>query len=282
MDPPRGGPWLAAQTLNPLPPLTLSVLTDIDHLVNYHIFANEVQMVPLFQSASAAAGRPITNLCAIIDMGGMTLKLSTAVTRSYITRMIGIDSKHYPETLGRMFIINVPTIFSIAWALIAPFLDERTQNKIEIISSESAWKKRLRECVDADKLPVEYGGTLDVPVFPPSRTRQTAVDAGKSFEELTDAVAAGTSVTFKWFSRPGDMIFSVAFERTGAAGRVVLEAPADHPTCEKKQVVLTLKAPADGRFVCTWNNSKGWWRRELFHRWDVTDSATGKPLRAAA
>lgn len=255
------------------------MLTDIEHLVDYHVFANEAQMVPLFNSASAAAGRPITNLFAIIDMGGMTLKLSSSTTRSYIQRMIGIDSAHYPETLGKMFIINVPTFFQIAWALICPFLDERTQNKIEIISSESAWKKRLRECIDVDKLPVEYGGTLDARVFPPSRTQKTPVDAGKTFVEKTDAVAAGTTVTFRWFSRPGDMVFSVGFERAGSSELAVLEAAVDYPTSEKKQVVVTATAPADGRFVCTWNNTRGWWRREVFHRWDLT-TADGKPLRA--
>jgi hypothetical protein len=38
-----------------------------------------------------------------------------------------------------MFIINAPTVFSAAWAIIRPFLDERTQNKIEIFASEGAW-----------------------------------------------------------------------------------------------------------------------------------------------
>ena len=99
--------------------------------------------------------------------------------------MIGIDSKHYPETLGRMFIINVPTIFSVPWAILKPFLDERTQRKIEVFSSVSAWKKRLREVVEPRDLPVDFGGELPVQVCPGSRTRKTNVAAGASFSDAT-------------------------------------------------------------------------------------------------
>ena len=52
--------------------------TDFDKLVNYHVWQNEAQMMPLFDSASKAAGKPITTLCAIVDMGGMSTKLSTS------------------------------------------------------------------------------------------------------------------------------------------------------------------------------------------------------------
>ena len=227
--------------------LRAPVHTDIEKLIDYHTWQNEVQMVPLYDSASKAAGKPITTLCAIVDMGGMSSKISTssawvrtgpapahplhcqrpltphshshpltpptpsAATRKYVTTMIGIDSKHYPETLGRMFLINAPLIFSAAWMLIQPFLDERTQKKIEIISSESAWKKRLRECIDPAQLPAEYGGDAKVPVFPGSRTRKTTVAAGKRFHAASEAVAAGASVRFRWFCRPGDIGFALHF-----------------------------------------------------------------------
>ena len=55
-----------------------AVHTDFDKLVNYHVWQNEAQMMPLFDSASKAAGKPITTLCAIVDMGGMSTKLSTS------------------------------------------------------------------------------------------------------------------------------------------------------------------------------------------------------------
>jgi len=202
--------------------------------------------------------------------------------------MIGIDSKHYPETLGRMFIINVPTIFSIAWALIAPFLDERTQKKIEIFASESAWKKRLRECIDPAKLPEEYGGDNKVPVYPGSKTRRGTVASGKTLTAKTDTLSAGTTIRWRWFSRPSDLSFSVNFVPLaggGGGGAPASPPPSysspSHPDSEKKTVDVTLTAPGPGHFVAVWGNTSGWmgWKREVFYRWDeVLSGGKIKPV----
>ena len=208
--------------------------------------------------------------------------------------MIGIDSKHYPETLGRMFLINAPGIFSLSWALIKPFLDERTQRKIEIISSPSAWKKRLREAIDPRDLPVDFGGDLPVQVFPGSRTKKTNVSAGAKFSEATDSLPAGTAVRFRWFCRPADVSFAVRFVRAeggggsgssssssgGGGGGAAAEGEplhekAAHPASDKEVVDVVLTAPAAGKFVATWSNKQGWWARDIFHRWD--EMVGGKP-----
>ena len=205
--------------------------------------------------------------------------------------MIGIDSKHYTETLGRMFLINVPFIFSAAWMLIQPFLDERTQKKIEIISSESAWKKRLREVIDPAVLPAEYGGDCKVAVFPGSRTRKSTLAAGKSFHVATEVFPKGAVVRFRWFCRPGDIGFQLHFvkgQRPGGGGgggggggdgsaesappppegSTSLYAAAAHPNSEKALVDVQGTAPEEGYFVGSWNNSQGWWSRDVFHRTD--------------
>jgi len=218
--------------------------------------------------------------------------------------MIGIDSKHYPETLGRMFLINVPFIFSAAWMLIQPFLDERTQKKIEIISSESAWKKRLREVIDPAVLPAEYGGDCKVQVFPGSRTRKSTLAAGKSFHVATEVFPKGAVVRFRWFCRPGDIGFQLHFvkgQRPGGggaggagagagssaaagstesappppAGSLSLYAAAAHANSEKALVDVQGTAPEEGYFVGSWNNSQGWWNRDVFHRTD--ELVGGKP-----
>lgn len=42
----------------------------------------------------------------------------------------GIMQDNYPETLGNMYIINAPFIFTAAWAIVKNFVDEKTQKKI--------------------------------------------------------------------------------------------------------------------------------------------------------
>lgn len=55
-----------------------------------------------------------------------------------------------------MMIVNGPWIFSGAWKLIKPWLEERTVNKISIMSS--GFLPTLLENIDDAQLPVELGG----------------------------------------------------------------------------------------------------------------------------
>lgn len=61
--------------------------------------------------------------------------------------------------MSKMLIVNAPTFFGVTWRLIRGWLDPRTANKIEVISSRAAVEKRLLELVDSEKLPSDYGGT---------------------------------------------------------------------------------------------------------------------------
>jgi hypothetical protein len=65
-----------------------------------------------------------------------------------------------------MFIINAPMLFSGIWAVIKPWLDEKTKNKITIIGS--GYREKLSELVisilfmkkiSEENLPEFLGGT---------------------------------------------------------------------------------------------------------------------------
>jgi hypothetical protein len=60
--------------------------------------------------------------------------------------------------MNKMYIINGPRFFGATWSLIKGWLDPRTANKIEVISSRKAWEKALLDYVDEDQLPSDYGG----------------------------------------------------------------------------------------------------------------------------
>ena len=55
-----------------------------------------------------------------------------------------------------------PKLFSIAFALIKPFFNDRLKNKISIFGHDG-WKAALLEDINPDQLPVCYGGTLEDP-----------------------------------------------------------------------------------------------------------------------
>ena len=64
---------------------------------------------------------------------------------------------YYPETLRRAFLINAPLYARIGWAIVKTFMDPVTVSKVVILGTD--YRGTLLEYIDADQLPVEFGGT---------------------------------------------------------------------------------------------------------------------------
>lgn len=94
----------------------------------------------------------------VLDLEHLTMGQLNSKSLAIIKEQSAIDSVCFPETMNKMFIINGPRFFGATWSLIKGWLDPRTSNKIEVISSRKQWTKRLLEYVDEDQLPADYGG----------------------------------------------------------------------------------------------------------------------------
>jgi hypothetical protein len=55
--------------------------------------------------------------------------------------------------------ISAPIIFNILYALVSPFIDENTKQKIVVAGSH--YTDKLLSFMDKSSIPKEYGGTLD-------------------------------------------------------------------------------------------------------------------------
>jgi hypothetical protein len=67
-----------------------------------------------------------------------------------------IGQNRYPETMGKMFIINAPYLFATVWSLVKPWLDEATQKKINILGKN--YKTELVKHILPENLPKNLGG----------------------------------------------------------------------------------------------------------------------------
>merc|ERR1711862_541912 len=97
----------------------------------------------------------------ILDLDGLSVSAITQMALRIVKEQSHIDSLCFPETLTRMVIVNAPRVFSATWNMIKGWLDPRTISKIDLISNRSAWEKRLKELIDEDQLPVDYGGKAE-------------------------------------------------------------------------------------------------------------------------
>jgi hypothetical protein len=95
----------------------------------------------------------------VIDLDGIRLFDFAGEVIDFVKRASAIMAAHYPERSGSIFVINVPTWFSVIWNAVRPLVDEVTQKKITILRvGAEAITKALEEKISIDNIPPEYGG----------------------------------------------------------------------------------------------------------------------------
>jgi hypothetical protein len=92
----------------------------------------------------------------LVDYTGFTMANSPPLK---VTMDIAyIMQNHYPERLTRIYFINPPWNFSTFWAMVSPFLDQVTKEKIQFISDTDLVKVLSATIYDLDVVEAGLGG----------------------------------------------------------------------------------------------------------------------------
>jgi hypothetical protein len=200
--------------------------------------------------------------CVILDLTGFSVGMVVGETKAYLNKVTAISQNYYPETMGKMFIINAPMVFTTVWSLIKGWLDPRTVSKIEILGGPSEYTPRLLAEIGAESVPQQYGGTLDVGELYPSVLSKTKVDP-KASSSVEIPVRAGQTLRTRWWADGLGVQYAVAWHagevKAGESGEPVY--PATTPSdCVDTVSDWTHTAPAHGVYVATWTNTNkaGW------------------------
>lgn len=105
-------------------------------------------------------GRPHMQLVVVLDLKGLSKRHLHKEGLGILQKMAYVDDHYYPERLKVSIILNAPFIFSAVWNIVKYFFHVNTRNKVLIFSGPA--KKELLSRIDADKLPVLWGGTMVV------------------------------------------------------------------------------------------------------------------------
>ena len=184
----------------------------------------------MFTTAASTVGtgdkdsniNPIST-CCIIDLEGISLNFFSKDVLDHLKTLVAIDNVIYPETLGKMFIVNAPWILMTVWQTIKGWLDKNTVEKIEILKANEM--NKLQEFISPTNLPVAYGGICkDEGVYPYIHDTNISVEGiqlggkGTASHELTTTTA--TKLEIDLYSRDGDIeveIFSEASSSSNGA-----------------------------------------------------------------
>jgi len=136
-------------------------VTTEERMMKYYVREYERVLMERFPACSRKEGRHIEQSFTILDLNGISMRMMNKQVYNFVKVASSIAQDYYPEMLGKMFIVNAPTLFSMAWSTIRGFLDEKTRNKITILGSK--YQTQLLEDVDVENLPDFLGGNCDCP-----------------------------------------------------------------------------------------------------------------------
>jgi hypothetical protein len=95
-------------------------------------------------------------IMVVMDVKGAGLSQLSGNVARYVKKAGDINSAHYPMSMKRAFVINAPFWLGGAWSGIKGILPDSVQ--VDILS-ERMFPEALREYIDDDQIPPDYGGS---------------------------------------------------------------------------------------------------------------------------
>jgi hypothetical protein len=130
-------------------------ITTAERMVQNLVVEYEKVADPRLPACSRKSGKLLETCCTIMDMKGVGVTKIPSVY-GYLKSVSSISQDHYPERLGKLYIINAPWGFSSVFSVVKGFLDPITVAKIHVLGS--GFEKELLSQVPAENLPKEFGG----------------------------------------------------------------------------------------------------------------------------
>jgi hypothetical protein len=92
----------------------------------------------------------------VMDVKGAGLSHLSGEVIMYLKQAGDINSAHYPLSIKRAFVVNAPFWLAGAWSGLKGILPDTVQ--VDLLS-EKKYPNALKEFIDEDQIPPEYGGT---------------------------------------------------------------------------------------------------------------------------
>lgn len=77
----------------------------------------------------------------------------------FVLKALMVAQRHYPERNEVLLVINAPSWFSYIWNLVKHVFEDWATRRLRIVTEANSLAA-LRDYIDEDQIPVEYGGKL--------------------------------------------------------------------------------------------------------------------------
>ncbi|PFH35608.1 hypothetical protein BESB_052590 [Besnoitia besnoiti] len=217
----------------------------------------------LLDRLSRETGRLVT-ATFILDLQGFSAKSINRRTIGLLRHLICISNENYPESVGHIFFINTPRLFSVVWSTLQGWLNPRTISKIHLL--EGDYEAVLREFIDPASLPPSLGGSCKsslalVPTLTESEILSARVGGdpltlhvgARRKERLEVKVPAGHRLAWAWVIVEHDVAFRIKWQpAAGGEERVLLDVKKHEGS---KPVKGAVHADQEGTVAFVFDNS---------------------------
>ncbi|KAG0418863.1 hypothetical protein HPB47_004515 [Ixodes persulcatus] len=100
----------------------------------------------------------IAGVVGVADLDGLTMSHLLYYTPSEMKKIIKLIQECYPLRIKGVYVVNNPALFELLFAVAKLFLKPKLLKRFRIIGRDY---EKLHELIPRDRLPEEYGGTLD-------------------------------------------------------------------------------------------------------------------------
>ncbi|XP_067211219.1 uncharacterized protein [Linepithema humile] len=133
-----------------------------------------------------AGARQQSGFVAVVDWSGFSLRQGGALGAAALRNLIAALRGRFPARFKAIHFLSAPLYVQATLALVKPFLDEKTRNKIYLHGNNLS---TLHEHLPTDILPAELGGTG--PAFNPGLWAEPVIHSAMKEAELAAAAKKG-------------------------------------------------------------------------------------------
>ncbi|WOK95846.1 patellin-6-like [Canna indica] len=214
----------------------------------------------------------VNSIIQVIDLKDMPKRELRAASK----HILSLFQDNYPEMVARKVFVNVPWYFSMLYAMISPFLTERTKSKF-VIAREGNVAETLYKFIRPEFVPVQYGGLSrpgDLQNGPPKPATEFTIKGGERVNLEIDGIEGGATITWDIVVGGWDMDYGAEYVPSDSRSYTVIVEKTRRIPATADEPIHNVFAPKEaGKMVLSIDNTSSRRRKVAAYRYCVRKSS---------
>ncbi|THU66067.1 hypothetical protein C4D60_Mb05t10290 [Musa balbisiana] len=215
----------------------------------------------------------INSIIQVTDLKDMPKRELRAASK----HILSLFQDNYPEMVARKVFINVPWYFSVLYAMISPFLTDRTKSKF-VIAREGNVAETLYKFIRPEFVPVQYGGLSrpgDLQNGPPKPATEFTIKGGEKVNLEIDGIEAGATIAWDIAVGGWDLDYGAEYVPSDEGSyTVVVEKTRRIPAAAEEPIHDVFIAREAGKMVLSIDNTSSRRRKVAAYRYFVRKASS--------